>query len=190
MDSDLWIVLVNNTETSTTRPENNKKGEIGIIFNIKIEDAKIKPYEPIVHGTFDNQPELSYMPEMVAIEIIKDFFAEIMTGGCGFRHKDHDGLPTHNPILPNLEVYDAEVWKKYNHDLLKEINQQKVNLNWVEVYSRYSQFLCLYKTIKNKKLNEKEINKLIRETIPNDENLYLRTSFWRKAYDNLCLIFE
>ncbi|CAG8806697.1 17401_t:CDS:2 [Gigaspora margarita] len=38
------------------------------------------PYEPIVHGTFGNQLELLYMPEMVAIEIIKDLFAKIMAG--------------------------------------------------------------------------------------------------------------
>ncbi|CAG8708989.1 3004_t:CDS:2 [Gigaspora margarita] len=98
--------------------------------------------------------------------------------------------PTFNPILPNVEEYDVNVWKQYNIDLLKNINQQKVNLNWVEVYSRYSQFFSLYKTIKSKKFAEQEINKLIRETIPNDENIYSRTSFWRKAYDNLCLIFE
>ncbi|CAG8856491.1 15566_t:CDS:1, partial [Gigaspora margarita] len=36
------IVLVNNTENPTTRPGNNKKDGIGIIFNIKIEDAKNK----------------------------------------------------------------------------------------------------------------------------------------------------
>ncbi|CAG8604572.1 26048_t:CDS:2 [Gigaspora margarita] len=34
------------------------------------------------------------MPEMVAIEIIKDFFAEIMAGGRGFGHPDYDGLQT------------------------------------------------------------------------------------------------
>ncbi|CAG8843216.1 25969_t:CDS:1, partial [Gigaspora margarita] len=49
------------------------------------------PYEPIVHRTFDNLPELLYMPEMVTMEIIKDFFAEIMAGGRGFRHKDYNG---------------------------------------------------------------------------------------------------
>ncbi|CAG8738129.1 4376_t:CDS:2 [Dentiscutata erythropus] len=51
-----------------------------------------KPYEPIVHGTFDNQLELLYMPEMVSMEIIKDFFAEIMAGGRGFGQSDYNGL--------------------------------------------------------------------------------------------------
>ncbi|CAG8803511.1 31566_t:CDS:1, partial [Racocetra persica] len=50
------------------------------------------PYEPIVHGTFDNQPEHFYIPEMVKIQIIKDFFAEIMAGSCGFGHPDYDGF--------------------------------------------------------------------------------------------------
>ncbi|CAG8847420.1 20636_t:CDS:1, partial [Gigaspora margarita] len=51
-----------------------------------------EPYEPIVHGTFDDQPELLYMHKIVvAIQIIKDFFAEIMTRGRGFRHPDYDG---------------------------------------------------------------------------------------------------
>ncbi|CAG8822023.1 15482_t:CDS:1, partial [Gigaspora rosea] len=52
-----------------------------------------EPYEPIVHGTFDdNQPELLYIPEMFAIQIIKDFFAEIMAGGCGFGYPNYDEL--------------------------------------------------------------------------------------------------
>ncbi|CAG8484538.1 17762_t:CDS:2 [Gigaspora margarita] len=62
-----------------------------ILVLIFIIEAFI-PYEPIVHGTFDNQLELLYMPEMVAMEIIKDFFAEILAGGRGFGHKDYDGL--------------------------------------------------------------------------------------------------
>ncbi|CAG8855331.1 8860_t:CDS:1, partial [Gigaspora margarita] len=49
------------------------------------------PYEPIVHGIFDNLPELLHMPKMVTMEIIKDFFAKIMAGGRGFGHKDYDG---------------------------------------------------------------------------------------------------
>ncbi|CAG8847982.1 35442_t:CDS:1, partial [Gigaspora margarita] len=51
-----------------------------------------EPYEPIVHRTLDNQPVLLYMPEMFAIQIIKDFFAEIMAGGRGFRHPDYNEL--------------------------------------------------------------------------------------------------
>ncbi|CAG8834112.1 31070_t:CDS:1, partial [Gigaspora margarita] len=42
MDSDLLIVLLNNMENPITILGNNKKDGIGIIFNIKIEDAKIK----------------------------------------------------------------------------------------------------------------------------------------------------
>ncbi|RIB00140.1 hypothetical protein C2G38_2235467 [Gigaspora rosea] len=38
----------------------------------------------------------------------------------------------------------------------------------------------------------KEINKLIRDTIPNENysNIYSITTYWRKSYDNLALIFE
>ncbi|CAG8852556.1 6452_t:CDS:2, partial [Gigaspora margarita] len=47
----------------------------------------VEPYEPIVHGTFGNRPEPLYM---LAKRIITDFFAEIMAGGRGFGHPDHD----------------------------------------------------------------------------------------------------
>ncbi|CAG8511330.1 13311_t:CDS:2 [Gigaspora rosea] len=98
--------------------------------------------------------------------------------------------PTYNPVLPNSEEYNVEVWKNYNLNLHKKITQEKVNLNWIEVCSRYSQFKTLYNDIKDKDLGEKQINKLIRETIPNYENIYSRTTFWRKAYDNICLILK
>ncbi|CAG8835688.1 8738_t:CDS:2, partial [Gigaspora margarita] len=34
--------------------------------------------------------------------------------------------PTYNPILPNVEEYDVNAWKKYNNDLYKNINQQRL----------------------------------------------------------------
>ncbi|RIB29386.1 hypothetical protein C2G38_2238928, partial [Gigaspora rosea] len=60
--------------------------------------------------------------------------------------------PTYNPILPKSEEYNVDVWKNYNHDLHKKITQEKVNLNWIEVCSRYSQFKTLYNDIKDKNL--------------------------------------
>ncbi|CAG8732360.1 15875_t:CDS:2, partial [Racocetra persica] len=92
-----------------------------------------------------------------------------------------------------------ENWKNYNLELYTKMFQEKINLNWIEFCSRF--YLCesLYDSIKGKQFSSpkeksKEINKLIRETIPNAKNVYSNiysiTTHWRKSYDNLTLIIE
>ncbi|CAG8507588.1 3102_t:CDS:2 [Gigaspora margarita] len=83
-----------------------------------------EPYEPIVHGIFDNQPELLYIHKMVvAIQIIKDFFAEIMTRGRGFGHPDYDGLRHENQLLSQavggiVEGAQREIYLVQNSELI------------------------------------------------------------------------
>ncbi|CAG8602626.1 33642_t:CDS:2 [Racocetra persica] len=108
----------------------------------------------------------------------------------------------YDPFTPkldgNLENW-KDNWKKYNLDLHAKIVQEKIDLNWIEFCSRFNLCESLYNSIKKKEfdssnLKNKEINRLIRETIPDPgnvySNLYSITMFWRKSYDNLTLIIE
>ncbi|CAG8562002.1 1884_t:CDS:2 [Gigaspora margarita] len=109
--------------------------------------------------------------------------------------------PFYDPITPkaknnNLEAW-KEDWKNYNQELYNRVAQEKLNLNWIEFSSRFNQCKTLYESIKgidftSPHAKNKEINKLIRDTIPNENysNIYSITTYWRKSYDNLALIFE
>ncbi|CAG8731322.1 15044_t:CDS:2, partial [Racocetra fulgida] len=86
--------------------------------------------------------------------------------------------PSYDPFTPklddNLENW-KDNWKKYNLNLHTKMVQEKINLNWIEFCSRFNLCESLYDSIKGKEFNSpnmknKEINRLIRETIPNPEN--------------------
>ncbi|CAG8644323.1 17449_t:CDS:2, partial [Dentiscutata erythropus] len=84
--------------------------------------------------------------------------------------------PFYDPITPKAN--NLEAWKE----------------DWK---NRFNQCKTLYESIKEKDFisaheKNKEINKLIRETIPkeNYSNIYSIATYWRKSYDNLALIFE
>ncbi|CAG8739776.1 10463_t:CDS:2, partial [Dentiscutata heterogama] len=70
---------------------------------------------------FGNQPVLLYMPQMVAIEIIKDvkgFFAEIMAGGRGFGHPDYDGMSDSDTNL-NVKKDGSKTKRKSNEEYIE-----------------------------------------------------------------------
>ncbi|CAG8788394.1 41667_t:CDS:2, partial [Gigaspora margarita] len=107
--------------------------------------------------------------------------------------------PFYDPNTPNAKNVKewSKEWKVYNIKIYNKIAQEKLNLNWIEFCSRFNQYKMLYELIEGKDFvsnhdKNKEINRLIRETIPreNYSNIYSITTYWKKLYDNFALIFK
>ncbi|CAG8568364.1 31410_t:CDS:2, partial [Racocetra persica] len=131
-----------------------------------------EPYEPIVHGTFDNQLELLYMPEMVAIEIIKDFFAEIMARD----QKKTDYIER----IQNNEKFTPTVAPVINIDRFK-------------AEDKFIMFKSIYDSIKTQKfvtknLKIKAINSMIKQAI--SETMFSEISKLRKIFDFTVIVIE
>ncbi|CAG8649382.1 25783_t:CDS:2 [Gigaspora margarita] len=57
----------------------------------KVQGKANKPYEPIVHGTYDVDQTDSWNLLRTITTLIYDFFSEIMKGGRGFGSPNYDG---------------------------------------------------------------------------------------------------
>ncbi|RIB29398.1 hypothetical protein C2G38_2155466 [Gigaspora rosea] len=145
-----------------------------------------EPFEPVVHGTFgiDQSKTLDmFIIQEYSIQIIRDFFDEITVGSRGFGHPDHDGITGFN----------AEEWKIYNENILERKRQTKIDLDWAEVYSKFIMFKSIYDSIKTqtfvaKNLKIKEINKMIKQAIP--ESMFSEISKLRKIYEFTVIVLE
>ncbi|CAG8782263.1 18323_t:CDS:2, partial [Gigaspora margarita] len=122
-----------------------------------------------------------------------------MDGSCGFRHPDHIGIQNNEKFPPSVALvisingYNAEEWKIYNENFIERKRQTKINLDWAEVYSKFIMFKSIYNSIKTqtfvaKNLKIKEINKMIKQAIP--ESIISKISKLRKIYEFAVIVIE
>ncbi|CAG8798076.1 46450_t:CDS:1 [Gigaspora margarita] len=101
--------------------------------------------------------------------------------------------PTVSPVVTKSRTYDPNEWKSLNQTLQDKKKQHKIDQDWAEVYSKFIQFELIYNKVNEKTYlfenhKDKEINKLIKQSIP--DGLSTEISRWRKAFDLAVLIIE
>ncbi|CAG8816461.1 6006_t:CDS:1 [Gigaspora margarita] len=101
--------------------------------------------------------------------------------------------PIVSPVVTKSKTYDPNEWKNLNQTLQDKKKQQKIDQDWAEVYSKFIQFELIYNSVNEKTFlfdnqKDKEINKLIKLSIPNRLNTEI--SRWRKVFDLVVLIIE
>ncbi|CAG8522332.1 1315_t:CDS:1 [Racocetra fulgida] len=79
--------------------------------------------------------------------------------------------PTSSPVTSKSKIYDPFEWKTLNQSLLNSKRQHKIDQDWADVYSKFFQFKLIYDDVKKKtydyeKQKDNEINKLIKQSIP------------------------
>ncbi|CAG8519690.1 11329_t:CDS:2, partial [Dentiscutata heterogama] len=81
-------------------------------------------------------------------------------------------FPTSSPVITiKSSLYNSEEWNKYNTNLHKIRQQQKVNSEWTAVYNKEGKINCLIQML------------FLIEGIERSE-----TSRWRKVYDNIVFV--
>ncbi|CAG8468968.1 17059_t:CDS:1, partial [Cetraspora pellucida] len=101
--------------------------------------------------------------------------------------------PTVSPVVTKSKTYDPNEWKSLNQTLQDKKKQHKIDQDWAEVYSKFIQFELIYNNVNKKTFlfdnqKDKEINKMIKQSIP--DGLNTEISRWRKVYDLIALIKE
>ncbi|RIB02845.1 hypothetical protein C2G38_2226676 [Gigaspora rosea] len=87
----------------------------------------------------------------------------------------------------------SEEFKTMKNFLLPLLQQTKIDLDWAEVYSKFIMFKSIYDSIKTqtfvaKNLKIKEINKMIKQAIP--ESMFSEISKLRKIYEFTVIVIE
>ncbi|CAG8573850.1 13981_t:CDS:2, partial [Cetraspora pellucida] len=101
--------------------------------------------------------------------------------------------PTSSPVTSKSKIYDPSEWKTLNESLFDSKRKNKINQDWADVYTKFIQFKLIYDYVQKKsyifeKQKDNEINKLIKESIP--DNSTTEISRWRKAFNLVVLVIE
>ncbi|CAG8604558.1 26047_t:CDS:1 [Gigaspora margarita] len=106
--------------------------------------------------------------------------------------KNEKLAPSVAPVI-NIDGYNAEEWKIYNEKIQEKKKQNKIDLDWADVYSKFKMFESIYDTIKpqtfvSENLKNKQINNMIKKAIP--ESLISEISRLRKIFEFTVIVIE
>ncbi|CAG8625665.1 11652_t:CDS:1, partial [Cetraspora pellucida] len=96
--------------------------------------------------------------------------------------------PSISPVTPSNTPYVSQTWKKYYEQIMKNKEQTKTDLEWIDLSSRLQQTYTIYIQEKSKAyVFETERNKaiinILKESIPEDHNS--EKMRWKRVYDLL-----
>ncbi|CAG8720046.1 6512_t:CDS:2 [Cetraspora pellucida] len=96
--------------------------------------------------------------------------------------------PSISPVTPSNTPYVSQTWKEYYEQIMKNKEQTKIDLEWIDLSSRLQQTYTIYIQEKSKTyVFESERNKaiinLLKESIPEDHNS--EKMRWKRVYDLL-----
>ncbi|CAG8661096.1 26093_t:CDS:2, partial [Dentiscutata erythropus] len=161
----------------------------------------IEPYEPVEHGTFeDDISTFSYIC-WSRINSMRDFYYIVISGSSGFgspnnynriEGKEDLVYPSSTPNAPD----SLNKWPDYLKEIYIKKKQLQTNLEWEEFSSRFQHAIMIHKAVsiyEYENTKTKEISKFIKEAIPfynEKSNYYNEFMRWKKFYEMIRLIIE
>ncbi|RIB00298.1 hypothetical protein C2G38_2051764 [Gigaspora rosea] len=101
--------------------------------------------------------------------------------------------PSSIPAINKSNRYNPIEWRGVHQKLQENKKQQKIDINYAEVFTRICQFETLYYYIQEQTFisnleRNKTLSKSIKESIP--DGIVTEISRWRKIYDFVVMIIE